>query len=528
MSLTDAGVSAFTGKHRENADLTALAAFMAAVKAGRVAGGSYLVVESLDRLSREHIRPALTALLNLIEAGVKVVQLKPVEVVYDDEAEPMTLMMAIMELNRGHSESALKSERIGAAWAQKRKLAAETIVTRKLPGWVTVEADRLVLIPEHARTVRHVFDLALEGLGVRRITRRLNEEAAPIIGRPTSRGRAGKWTERAVYHILKSRATIGEFQPRKGLRGNRRRGRANTSAPAGRPVVGYFPCVVSDESFYAVQGMLTGRSTCGRGRRGKHVNLFAGLLKDARSGVSLSYRHVAGRASTIIPVPGKFCGDATWSSFPAAVFDWAILSVLREVRAADVFPDAGGGGRKVEAAAARLAEVEGLIGQWRAKMDRPELVEIVAEKLAELEARRKALASELSAAQNEAASPVAESWGQFRSLAQLLESDAGDELREKVRSALRRAIESIIVFFAKGRPRVCVAQVYFRGGTRRDYLVVHRPSSNNGTSSRPARTNVRSFATPGVTGLDLRRAAHVKRLERVLAELDPAALTAST
>src|SRR5262249_25554593 len=109
LRLEDRGVSGFNGKHRGNPDRHALARFLQLVKSGRVARGSYLIVEALDRLSREHIRPALTLLLNLIDAGVRVVQLLPVEMVYDDRVDPMSLMMAIMELSRGHSESAMKS-----------------------------------------------------------------------------------------------------------------------------------------------------------------------------------------------------------------------------------------------------------------------------------------------------------------------------------------------------------------------------------------------------------------------------------
>jgi DNA invertase Pin-like site-specific DNA recombinase len=126
ITLRDEGVSAYRGKHRENPDTHALAAFVNAVKTGRVQAGSFLVVESLDRLSREKIRPALTLMLNLIESGVKVVQLMPVETVYDEDVEPMQLMMAVMELNRGHSESKVKSERLAAVWKKKHKDAATT------------------------------------------------------------------------------------------------------------------------------------------------------------------------------------------------------------------------------------------------------------------------------------------------------------------------------------------------------------------------------------------------------------------
>src|SRR5262249_35274585 len=102
--LYDPACSAFTGAHRQNPDRHALAGFLKMVEGGRVRPGDFLILESLDRLSREHIRPALTLLLNLIEAGVRVVQLKPVEQIFDENVEPMTLMMAIMELSRGHSE----------------------------------------------------------------------------------------------------------------------------------------------------------------------------------------------------------------------------------------------------------------------------------------------------------------------------------------------------------------------------------------------------------------------------------------
>ena len=120
-TLHDLGRSAFLGEHRKNPDRCALAAFLKLVEGGKVPRGSSLIVESLDRLSREHIRPALTLLLRLIEAGIRVVQLIPVEAIYDDKVEPMQLMMAIMELSRGHSESAVKSERVGAAWADKSR-----------------------------------------------------------------------------------------------------------------------------------------------------------------------------------------------------------------------------------------------------------------------------------------------------------------------------------------------------------------------------------------------------------------------
>src|SRR5262249_16335578 len=151
--------------------------FLRLVKDDLIPRGSFLILENLDRLSREHIRPALTLLLNLIEAGIRVVQLRPVEMVYDESVEPMTLMMAIMELSRGHSESELKSERVGAAWEEKRREARNGVVmTRRLPGWVEERGGKLHLIPERAGAVKRIFGLAAAGYGYALIVKKLTTD----------------------------------------------------------------------------------------------------------------------------------------------------------------------------------------------------------------------------------------------------------------------------------------------------------------------------------------------------------------
>src|SRR6516164_5727831 len=52
-TFRDLGRSAYTGAHRTNPDRHALAAFLKLVESGKVPHGSYLVLENLDRLSRE-------------------------------------------------------------------------------------------------------------------------------------------------------------------------------------------------------------------------------------------------------------------------------------------------------------------------------------------------------------------------------------------------------------------------------------------------------------------------------------------
>src|SRR5947209_7088499 len=70
LTFRDLGKSGFLGKHRSNPDRFALAAFLKLVQDGKVPRGSYLVIESLDRLTREHVRAGLMLLLGLIESGI--------------------------------------------------------------------------------------------------------------------------------------------------------------------------------------------------------------------------------------------------------------------------------------------------------------------------------------------------------------------------------------------------------------------------------------------------------------------------
>jgi DNA invertase Pin-like site-specific DNA recombinase len=118
----DKGVSAFKS---QNADIGRLGEFLKLVERGRVAKGSYLVVESLDRLTRDDIQSALLLILKLLKDGIRIVQLTPVETIYTDKSEAHLIMLMIVELMRGNSESAMKSKRNGGAWAEKRLAAQE-------------------------------------------------------------------------------------------------------------------------------------------------------------------------------------------------------------------------------------------------------------------------------------------------------------------------------------------------------------------------------------------------------------------
>src|SRR5262245_28349273 len=140
LAFADKGVSALRGKQRS--ETAALGRFLEFAKKGDgpVRRGDYLVIENLDRLSREEERTALRLWLDILDAGVNIVQLSP-ETIFRHERSDMTdIIRAIIELSRGHSESRLKSERVAAAWDSKRTHARNgRLMTRALPAWIRVE-----------------------------------------------------------------------------------------------------------------------------------------------------------------------------------------------------------------------------------------------------------------------------------------------------------------------------------------------------------------------------------------------------
>jgi DNA invertase Pin-like site-specific DNA recombinase len=481
-TLHDLGVSAFHGRHRENPDQNALAAFLKLVKQERVPKGSYLIVESLDRLTREHVQPALLLVLNLLQDGVRIVQLTPVVTVYDKRSEATTIMMMIVELMRGNSESQVKSERIGAAKAQARKAARESgkTMTLQLPLWVRLTPDgKRVAIPERAKVVKEIFRLAADGYGVIAIAKKLNRDEVPAF---SGAGHSGaSWTRSYVDLILRDKRALGEFQPRKGRQ------------PDGEPIKDYFPAVVTEQQFYAAKASrpVVKQLTPYRkwaSRTGKHVHLFSMPLWDARAfcrggryvGKTMRKRKTD-RASRVLVNTDEMRG-AQQTTFPLVVFERAMLRHLKEIDPKEVLPGgADDGPDEVLTVAAELAGVEAELAEAKAYLSR-KFNASAADAAGALEDRQRETAARLAEARARAASPAGEAWVEFKTLADVLERAADEtDARTRLRAALGRVVKEIVLLVIPrpgGRDRLALVDVVFNSGAYRGYLIWYRSASN--------------------------------------------------
>jgi DNA invertase Pin-like site-specific DNA recombinase len=567
LTLRDLGKSAYTGEHRKNPDRNALACFLRLVENGKVPAGSYLVVENLDRLSREEEVPACHLLTGILMAGVRVVQLIPSELVLTAKSNGFDIMRAVMELSRGHGESAVKSDRVGSAWREKKRRAAngekqkETdrmgrdcrVLTRRLPSWVERRGGKLVLIPGRAAAVKRIFALSAAGYGPTLILKRLTEEKVPAFGdrervpvreddgtqRVDAQGKpvfrwqaregcrlgAGRWTRTYVVSILKDRRAMGEHQPRN----------TRTGKPDGPPIKGYYPPVVGEEEWQAARGASAARRRR-PGRVGPHVNIFAGLIKDALDGDSYFMQARAAdprqhkRATRVLFNHAAVDGRARYRSFPFDVFEWAVLSKLAEVKPHEVMGREDGPD-EVQVLSGTLAGVEAKIAELEAELLNGD-VAALARVLREQEARKTDLAARLAEARQKAAHPLSEAWGQARSLFHTLAAAPDPrDARLRLRSALRRVVSEIrLLVVPRGRGRLAAVQVYFTDDGHRDYLIVHRPPmAFRGGRRKPEFKGVIDLPPDLSAGLalDLLKPQHALDLVRVLELADVEKLAAA-
>lgn len=276
--LEDIGISAFKGANvREGS----LGRFLQAVKSGTIKPGSYLIVESLDRLSREEVLTAQSLFLSIIQSGINLVTLADGRVYRPGKTELADLIMSLVVMSRAHEESQMKSLRITAAWKNKRTGAGANLpMTKWCPAWLTLSPDRkrYVPIPERVAIVRQIFQDTVDGVGMYSVALRLNKTGVPTFGGPNG------WHQSYISKILANRAAIGEFQPHVRVDGKR--------VSTGEPIASYFPAIVDDQLFYQAGFAKSQRRQGGAGRKGPgFANLFSGVAKCSYCGSQVLFEN---------------------------------------------------------------------------------------------------------------------------------------------------------------------------------------------------------------------------------------------
>lgn len=171
LTFKDLGVSGWDGEHLEHG----FGQLLAAINQGHIPAESVVLVEAIDRIGRLEPMEMLPLISSIVKAGVSIVTLDD-GAVYDLEAANKHLLfMLVAKIQAAWQYSDTLSRRLSASWEGKRQKARNgEQVKRYTPMWLTTENQ---LDPEIAPLARQAFEDFADGLGGRRIIKRLRERS---------------------------------------------------------------------------------------------------------------------------------------------------------------------------------------------------------------------------------------------------------------------------------------------------------------------------------------------------------------
>jgi len=468
LSIADEGLSGYKGHHVERGSL---GHFLNEVKAGKIPAGTALIIENLDRLSRQGIRTTTGLLNDLTDSGIEVHILSGNHVLKANfNNDPMDIMRVVFQADLAHKESQKKSERIGAAWKSKKTKAAQgVLMTRNVPAWLQIENGKIVEVSEGSgagRTqkvsvdvVREVFRLATLGVGIDTITRQLGDKVPSRV-----------WVSRALCN----RAVLGEFQPK-----------------GAEVIQNYFPQIISQSEFDSARAVMQGKRRNGKyvggNRRNAHKadNPFSGLIFENLS-------EEGDEQPTFRPLHFQRCarGSYLMSAFDKnrtqnrMRYDVLEKAILRHFTQEDWQAVVGEGEcpgvkqaqAELETVLRELDVTAQRIARGQAAMDDPALdvatLKVLASRVAKDEGAIMTLAAQKDALAARVDSERAKCSALHKpeELLKLINSpDAGD-LRLRLRSEIAKRVGRVLVTFAGCSGKVVAALFYINGIQRTTIL----------------------------------------------------------
>lgn len=446
-SYRDLGVSGFRGANQRGQ----LGDFIAACEQGLIPEGAALVIESLDRLSREKPRKIISLLTRILDFGIEV-HLSMIRKVFkpDSEDDGTDLIMAVALAMRAHEESKTKSKRVLEAFAKKRQAAEESGArfVGSLPEWVRVEGDKMEIIPEKAAAVKQVYTLVASGFSSRQAARKVLEETGI------------KWTSKRVRELLHSKNVQGILSAH------------YRTAKAGRSytISDYYPRIVSDELAAEARAVLERHAAPSRGRSAvvHPTNILRGLLRYQGAPMRCVHRRNGAKGED-----GKKAYIAYFEAFDetrdkiihsihANQLEPVLIQSLRELQPSDLAPVAAKES-PMASIRARLAKLEATAGNLLRAVESGSVA--VARRLAEVEAEIVTVRDALGKA--EAEEKIALPGKQ--DLEELKIDLVDPQQRERAGAALRRIVERIDLFSSlKDMPAIgrrVGKMIYFRDPT---------------------------------------------------------------
>lgn len=403
---------------------------------GDLGQGDIILVEVIDRMSRERVMKAWDQLRVFTNAGVTIITVadgsKLNEVTFEEQWTRMIDPLAKMA--GAHDQSKIKQDRGNDVWERRRSTGVT--MTTAFPGWL--EKKTAKPIPERVATVHQIFDLYLSGYGAGVIAKKLN--AVPVSAWGNGRKDTYSiWSSATVAKVLNARAVMGEYQPR------------SAGQIVGPAVSDYFPEIIDPETFFKAQALMKSRAFGGNGSGRKAegaANIFRGL---ALCGTCRRRMNItAGGGVRSLRCYGSRVGSCeNTRGFRYDMLEEAVLKTVSEIQLSDVGTSAKVRGvqseiasteRDIETAQANIAFLgEQMLQQKSSTMAKMVIAEEL--KLEAYQERLNALKADLASM----ASPLTHHQGELvTAFDQLSKADDKEELRGRLNMSLTALVDKIV------------------------------------------------------------------------------------
>lgn len=303
LSFVDKGISGWKGDNAKRGDLGKILAMQ---EAGLLNHVDVLLIENLDRFSRQTPRRAFKLFDQLLENGLPIQILDrsyPTLSVKLLEEEPRWLRVVLDDMERAYDESKRKSDLVldGKKQAAEKASRKETVYTRQAPAWIASIGHPLDepwakkdLIQDRVKIIKEAIKRSLAGDGLEKISKSFNagrqakqwfDPRNMIRSYSTNRKKRDGSGESAnaqhfsvgmLYRVLLNPAIIGELH-------------TTSQEKHIRTIEGHYPSIISHEDFFALKAKLASRGNPKRPVRRTHTetNMFSGLLYCGYSGSTM-------------------------------------------------------------------------------------------------------------------------------------------------------------------------------------------------------------------------------------------------
>lgn len=272
--IIDEGVSSYKGK---NVNKGKFKEILDRIDSGVIRKGDYIVVESIDRITRQRVLDGVELLQGILRKGIRIYTTSD-RICYsrdNEEDDFNTIVMISLIAKRANEESATKSFRRKDAWKRHKELAVGGVAkinVKKPPYGLAYDESKSAFVVNEAEAdeIRRIFSL-LKYMGVSNAIREVNGNAKR------------KWANRHVMHLIDSQYPLGVLRSQKRT--------SDDKKEFVEYIEGYYPPILSQSEFNEAIAAMKGR----RDRKDygntstEDFNIFRSVIKCGCCGGSLLF-----------------------------------------------------------------------------------------------------------------------------------------------------------------------------------------------------------------------------------------------